>query len=279
MSKIALERIVKSQLTDQQFKLLRQVYWLGFSLYNKLYSWILGKHPRNTIFSFNFHNINHINKFLRKVISQITNNQNYIVDVGAGNSPYYEYFTGKIARYIAIDRFTSLANDDERQIEKLSGYAENLPLENETADIVLCNQVLEHVNDPIKATTEIYRILKPDGLFIGSVPHVSPIHLEPYDFRRYTDLGIKKLLENAGFVDIKIEGNGGVYSTVAVILAMDWMLSTRQENKSQNLFRFRALLLAPLVGFLNAIAIILDRFLGDKQRTPANLCWRATKPL
>jgi SAM-dependent methyltransferase len=278
MNKIALERIAKSQLNDRQFKILKHAYLFGFSIYNKLYGFVLGKHPKNTIFSFNFHNVNHINNFLVKVISQIPNNQYDIVDVGAGSSPYYEYFIGKISRYIAIDKFINLASDDERQIEKLYGYAENLPLPNETADIVLCNQVLEHVKDPIKATTEIYRILKPDSLFIGSVPHIDLIHLEPYDFRRYTRFGIEKLLREQGFEKIIVEQNTGIYSAVAFIIAMNWVLSPQEDKKSQQVYTLNAFLLAPIIGLMNFLGKILDSIFKDKNRTPTNLCWIATKP-
>lgn len=270
---------IKYIFKKPEFKLFLNTYHLFFSLYNKFSSFVLGKHPNNTIFSFNYHNVRHINRFLHKFADSLKEQKYVVVDIGGGSSPYYNIFANKSEKYIAVDLAQSLPKKENRQIEQVIGVAENIPLEDAVSEIVLCNQALEHVQDSVLSVAEIYRILKPGGKFIGSVPHISPVHLEPYDFRRYTDLGVKQLLENAGFVDIKVEGNGGVYSTVALILAMDWMLSARQENKSQKLLMFRALLLAPLVGFLNAIAIVLDRFLGDKQRTPANLCWTATKPL
>jgi SAM-dependent methyltransferase len=164
-------------------------------------------------------------------------------------------------------------------IKQIVGFAELLPLENSFADIVLSNQVLEHVLDPIKAVSEMYRVLKPNGLCIGSVPHISPVHLEPYDFRRYTDLGLEKLLKEAGFIDIKIEGNGGVYSAAALMIAMDWMLTSKEEGKAQGFSSSRAVLLSPIVGLMNALALSSDMILGNKNRTPANLCWIASKPL
>lgn len=268
----------KYVLKKPEFELFLNTYRILCLAYNKFYDLVLGKHPNNTIFSFNFHNVKHINEFLHKAAESLENKKHIVADIGAGSSPYYNIFASKSEQYIAVDLPQSLPKNDNRPIKQVTGLAENIPLEDAISEIVLCNQALEHVRDSAQSVSEIYRILKPGGKFIGSVPHISPVHLEPYDFRRYTDLGVKQLLENAGFVDITIEGNGGVYSTVALILAMDWMLSARQENQSQKLFTFRALLLAPLVGLLNTVAIILDRIFGDKQRTPANLCWTATKP-
>ena len=132
--------------------------------------------------------------------------------------------------------------------------------------------------DPIQSVSEVYRILKPGGVFIGSVPHVSPVHLEPYDFRRFTDLGLQKLLQDSGFTSPIIEGSGGVFSTTALMLNMDMLLSKRINDKRQVYLAKKSVLLAPLVGSLNLMGLILDQLLGDRNRTPANLCWTAIKP-
>ncbi|OUL29900.1 SAM-dependent methyltransferase [Nostoc sp. T09] len=253
------------------------------SLNNKVLSkvnpLILGKHPENTIFSFNYQNVSHINKFIKASRQNFFGTEHILIDIGSGNSPYYPIFSDIVREYIAIDTADSLPKSEARPIRQIVGFAEELPLQNSFADIVLCNQVLEHVNDPIKAVSEMYRILKPGSLCIGSVPHISPVHLEPYDFRRYTDLGLESLLKDAGFIDIKIEGNGGVYSAAALMIAMDWMLTSRKEGKPQGFSASRALLLSPIVGLMNVAGLILDMMLGNKNRTPANLCWTATKPL
>ena len=46
----------------------------------------------------------------------------------------------------------------------------NLPFKNNTYDLILCNHVLEHIIDDIKAMKEIYRVLKPGGRAILQVP-------------------------------------------------------------------------------------------------------------
>src|ERR1700730_10091124 len=104
---------------------------------------------------------------------------------------------------------------------KWKGFAESVPLPDACADIVISNQVLEHVLDPNKAVSEAYRILKPAGWFVGSVPHVSPVHLEPHDFRRFTDLGLEQILEKHGFGEIEVEGNCGVFASASLMIAMD----------------------------------------------------------
>jgi SAM-dependent methyltransferase len=46
----------------------------------------------------------------------------------------------------------------------------NLPFENDTYDVILCNHVLEHIPDDTKAMRELYRVLKPGGMGIFQVP-------------------------------------------------------------------------------------------------------------
>lgn len=55
------------------------------------------------------------------------------------------------------------------QIKKASLYS--LPFGNENFDIVLCNHVLEHIPDLSTALSELYRVLKKDGLLIAGVPN------------------------------------------------------------------------------------------------------------
>ncbi|SRR6056297_61782 len=46
----------------------------------------------------------------------------------------------------------------------------NLPFNNDSYDVILCNHVLEHIPDDTKAMKELYRILKPGGWGIFQVP-------------------------------------------------------------------------------------------------------------
>jgi len=46
----------------------------------------------------------------------------------------------------------------------------DLPFEDNTFDVVLCNHVLEHIPDDTKAMQELYRILKPNGMGIFQIP-------------------------------------------------------------------------------------------------------------
>lgn len=46
----------------------------------------------------------------------------------------------------------------------------NLPFKDNEFDVILCNHVLEHIPDDVKAMQELYRILKPSGFGIFQIP-------------------------------------------------------------------------------------------------------------
>ena len=47
----------------------------------------------------------------------------------------------------------------------------NIPFNDNVFDLILCNHVLEHVKNDRKAMSELYRIMKPDGLAILTIPY------------------------------------------------------------------------------------------------------------
>lgn len=46
----------------------------------------------------------------------------------------------------------------------------NLPFEDNSFDLILCNHVLEHIPDDVKAMQELYRVLKVGGMGIFQIP-------------------------------------------------------------------------------------------------------------
>lgn len=46
----------------------------------------------------------------------------------------------------------------------------DIPLENDQYEVIFCNHVMEHVNDPIRCMQELHRVMKPGGWGIMQVP-------------------------------------------------------------------------------------------------------------
>jgi|SRR6185503_476893 len=81
-------------------------------------------------------------------------------------------------------------------------------------DTVVCHQVLEHVRRPVAALGHMHRVLKPGGLLIVSVPHLSRRHELPNDYFRYTQEGLASTMSDAGFCVERIVAYGGVLAFV-----------------------------------------------------------------
>ncbi len=56
---------------------------------------------------------------------------------------------------------------------KVADASANLPLEDNTAAVVVCSEVLEHIPEPEGMLREVWRILKPGGIAIFSTPNAS----------------------------------------------------------------------------------------------------------
>jgi SAM-dependent methyltransferase len=73
------------------------------------------------------------------------------------------------------------------------------PLALESFDLVIAEQVFEHLLYPYRAAKNVYAMLRPGGYFLISTPFLQKIHDFPVDCSRWTPLGMKYLLSEAGF--------------------------------------------------------------------------------
>lgn len=92
-----------------------------------------------------------------------------VIDIGCGygrNKAIVESVGGE---WIGVEPFEGGAHT-------VVADAENLPFEDETFDIAIMDAVLEHIPDVGKAYTEMARVLKPGGLFIGYVAFMECFH-------------------------------------------------------------------------------------------------------
>lgn len=75
---------------------------------------------------------------------------------------------------------------------------------------VLCSEVLEHVARPWVALPKLRAAMKPGGWLIVTTLFAFPEHGFPDDFYRYSQSGLRLLLEDAGFTNVKTEYAGSV---------------------------------------------------------------------
>jgi SAM-dependent methyltransferase len=133
-----------------------------------------------------------------------------VLDAGAGTCPYRSLFAQvhyESADLCQIDR-------EYGEITYVSDLTD-IPVEQNRYDLVLLTQVLEHVPEPRAVLAEIHRVLKPSGVLWLSAPLFFSEHETPFDFYRYTQFGLKHLLESEGFAVKRIEWLEGYYGTLS----------------------------------------------------------------
>ena len=147
------------------------------------------------------------------LISKNIKSPQKVLNVGSGNESILGY---KFWNYIRGDY--SLINLDICPGENVDivSDAADMPFEDNSFDLVVCQAVLEHIENPLKVISEIKRVLKKNGLFYCTVPFLQGYHADPYDFQRFTMIGMRKLLDEYEIIQEGI--SSGPFSTIAWIV-------------------------------------------------------------
>jgi SAM-dependent methyltransferase len=171
-----------------------------------------------------------------------------LLDLGCGDMPYRPVFAPHVARYIGADlprnRLADVHVEDTGRV----------PLADQSVDVVLSSQVLEHVPSPQGYLAEACRLLKPAGTLILSTHGYWMYHPDPTDFWRWTRDGLVRQIETAGFT---VQSVNGVMNLAAVGLQLF------QDGLSGALPRFVRL---PFVYLMNRAMAIVDRMGSDASR-------------
>ena len=136
-----------------------------------------------------------------------------LLDAGCGTGGMLEVIQKEFPSWnlMGIDiSYNALSYTKKRNIKNLlQGSIENLPFNDESADIIISLDVLYHlqVGDDEKSLAEIYRILKKDGYLILHLPafeFLRGVHDEIVQTRRrYTKSQLYRKVEKAGFKIVK----------------------------------------------------------------------------
>lgn len=119
-------------------------------------------------------------------------------------------------------------------------------------DVVVCGELLEHVKDPRRVVHEAFRLLKPGGRFLATVPFLFRIHADPADYGRYTPYFWQETLADTGFENILIEHQGYFFAVMATNLEQ---FINRGEAATLLKRKFRGILTRALVKPLKRAAV------------------------
>jgi SAM-dependent methyltransferase len=128
-------------------------------------------------------------KFIKKYCSE---KDIIAINLGSGNSDLSEFVSN--ADIIDYDNVNLVCDID------------NLPLKDNSCDVIMNIAVLEHVKNPEKIVDEIFRVLKKGGKVFSFFPFIQGFHASPYDFSRRTIEGTKYLYKDFNDIDVRIAG-------------------------------------------------------------------------
>tara|TARA_R110000744_G_scaffold97265_1_gene187975 strand:+ start:5494 stop:6240 length:747 start_codon:yes stop_codon:yes gene_type:complete len=168
-----------------------------------------------------------------------------VVDLGCGSMPYRPLFLPHAEAYHGVDIDSN--PDADIKLDPDS-YAVNLP--DNTADIILSTQVLEHVAMPQQYLTEARRLCRPDGRLILSTHGMFKYHPHPADYRRWTAQGLTQELAQAGWHVEQITGILG-FAAAAFLLLQDAIVT--KLPRIGPLRSFCACILQQVVGLLDLL--------------------------
>ena len=121
------------------------------------------------------------------------------LDVGCGNDVYGHLFPNRVK--LDIEQRPGVEVDIIADAHDLS------QIEDDSFDVILCSEVLEHLHTPQKALDEFRRVLKPGGLILLTTRFIFPLHDVPGDYFRFTKYGLKHLLRDFEIEELQEETN------------------------------------------------------------------------
>ena len=152
-------------------------------------------------------------RLTRKILSHFPSapsNTSLVLDLGCGDLPHRGVCERAGYEYVGLDYSSPKAT--------VLGDAHSIPFHDNTFDFVLSIAVLEHLRFPVVAASEVYRVLKSEGVFLGSVAFLEPFHAN--SFYHHTHLGTYYTLMEGGFKHAKISPYSRAYSGLTALSTM-----------------------------------------------------------
>jgi SAM-dependent methyltransferase len=217
---------------------------------------------------------NLMSRKLFKVIERYSRGR--VLDVGGWD--FYRYVSKKkfpIESWLNLDIEINRINKIKDNVYKsIVCDGCDLSFANNTFDVVLNIQVLEHDMNPVRMVEEIARVLKPDGHAIFLIPQTSSIHLIPQCYYNFTIYWIKKALQQSKMEVRETYYLGGTWTTIAYKMLYVHLQALRINGWSSPEFKrnFAFYLLYPLMLLYTVISlpIIAVLSLGDLKEDATN---------
>ncbi len=137
---------------------------------------------------------------LRRQVADLAAEHPLVVDLGCGRGDGVDLVreVRPAAQWIGVDIAQSAEVDERRRADAefrtFDGI--HLPLEDASVDLIYTQQVFEHVEQPDPLLADVARVLRPGGVFCGSLSQLEAFHSRSVG--GFTPYGWLRALERAG---------------------------------------------------------------------------------
>ncbi len=145
-----------------------------------------------------------------------------LIDVGAGYGILLDEWRKRFpaTHGVAVEPSASLAREcRSKGFEVVEDIVENVTGHNDSADLVTCFEVLEHVYDPLRFVGELVKLTRPGGHVFVSTLGIDGFDLQvlweksgqispPHHINFLSVAGFQRLFERAGLVDVSVTTPG-----------------------------------------------------------------------
>jgi len=185
---------------------------------------------------------------INKARSEISSGSK-ILDIGAGDVKYKKYFND-----------CEFKTQDYKQFGEIDYVSDitKIPVADESFDVIISTEVLEHVIRPDLGISEMSRILKSGGSLYITTPFRAGAHHLPFYNSGLSESWYKAYFKKYGFIDVEIISKGGFFA----FYGQETLRSVIMIIKSPYIFLYPftviGLLLVPAFYWLDKLS--LDRY-------------------
>lgn len=136
-----------------------------------------------------------------------------LLEIGCGEGRGIELLKGKCASFTAIDKIKPVLDELAVKFPEVTFIHDNIPpfnkVKDNSYDVIISFQVIEHIKNDRLYLEEIKRVLKPGGKALITTPNIKKtLTRNPWHIREYTANELTKLASEV-FDHVEMKGVGG----------------------------------------------------------------------
>ncbi|KAF0111871.1 MAG: type 11 methyltransferase [Chloroflexi bacterium] len=198
-------------------------------------------------------------KFLQNLVTDLPADAK-ILDVGAGHGDFADIFKGR--NYYALDIVPYPEVDVVADLGKINPFKDN------SFDMVVMMNVLEHVYESRELLNSIAKIVAPGGSIVIAVPFLLKVHQAPFDFSRFTPYFLEKMAAEAGLYVASLQGYFDTQYLLNESLGNVWQYSISSQPRNKQVTA--KMLVYIIQKLINLLACVTQKGFIDEYKSQQN---------